>query len=1071
MTRRVAHYFLLFVSATLLGLGLLVGTIAWFLGQGPLHLTYLTPYLEQALNDQDDVDELTFGLGDTVLVWAGWDRRLDVRAVGVTVTGPDDKVAATVPQLSLNLSGRALLKGEIRPTRLEFFGATLNLVRREDGSFGYSAAEPAVQNVPTGVSADVVESLLADLAAVDSGSPLAYLRHLGILNSRITLDDRLTGTVWGAPRADIQVTRARDGLAAVATIEIEAGELRGRFDSEYHLRFDDRMVSANVTFHDLPPALLSRADPDLKDVERLDMSLSGRLGTSFTLDGSELGGELVLRGGAGTVKLPELYPEPLAIAAVDLKLVATPGFKSFDLERLHLDFGGPKLDLAVQLTLDGDRADVAANVTAHSIPAADWPRLWPEQVGVGARHWMTGNMLGGKIDVIRAKASGTTSLADLAAFELADLSGDMAVSGFELHYLRPMPPIEGIGATATFDEDNFQIITDGGSVGDLKLESGVIDLVGLGSEREIGSIDVVISGPVQDVLQLIDSEPLKYPTKLDLDVSNMSGSQRNSLVLQVPLVDAASMDDLVIAAAASVSDFTWRDPLFGPDIENGELTIRASQSAMHTEGRVTVAGSTVNVVWDEVFDGSSEFNTKLELSGQVEEAARAAFGLPLDPYVTGPVGVGAVLAVYPGGRLSAAVQADLTPAQITLADVGWSKPPGAEGEAYVELAFDGDVLTALPVVRARADGMRAAAAVDFRRTANGGPSVRRVSLERLAIDKTSIYGTVEVAEDGATKIMLGGESLDLGSLLDIDGGADEAATAETDAAAVAEPSPPISIEVLAGSSIGRVILSDTAEITDVSGEMHRVDGLWRNVDVQAEIGDGGSITINLDEQDGKRTVYVASDDAGAVMAGLDISDRIYDGSLEITGTIESETGYTPIVGNVLMEEFQIRDAPALATVLSMASFTGILNSLNGDGLEVDRMESDFRVTENQLEIGDAIATGPGLGITTHGTIDFDPEVLDLAGEVAPAYGVNRLLGAIPILGTVLAGESGAVFAATYRVAGPADDISVTVNPLAALAPGSTRKLMRNNEKAKERKAEKEKAAGEDGTPTDGVKNN
>ena len=51
------------------------------------------------------------------------------------------------------------------------------------------------------------------------------------------------------------------------------------------------------------------------------------------------------------------------------------------------------------------------------------------------------------------------------------------------------------------------------------------------------------------------------------------------------------------------------------------------------------------------------------------------------------------------------------------------------------------------------------------------------------------------------------------------------------------------------------------------------------------------------------------------------------------------------------------------------------------------------------------------------------------------------LGNIPIIGEVLVGGEGeGIFAATYTVRGPLDEPVMTVNPLAALAPGFLRNL-------------------------------
>jgi hypothetical protein len=59
----------------------------------------------------------------------------------------------------------------------------------------------------------------------------------------------------------------------------------------------------------------------------------------------------------------------------------------------------------------------------------------------------------------------------------------------------------------------------------------------------------------------------------------------------------------------------------------------------------------------------------------------------------------------------------------------------------------------------------------------------------------------------------------------------------------------------------------------------------------------------------------------------------------------------------------------------------------------------------------------------------------------PAYSLNRVLGEIPLLGSLITGgENEGIFAATYRVEGALDDPKVEVNPLSALAPGFLRNL-------------------------------
>ena len=60
--------------------------------------------------------------------------------------------------------------------------------------------------------------------------------------------------------------------------------------------------------------------------------------------------------------------------------------------------------------------------------------------------------------------------------------------------------------------------------------------------------------------------------------------------------------------------------------------------------------------------------------------------------------------------------------------------------------------------------------------------------------------------------------------------------------------------------------------------------------------------------------------------------------------------------------------------------------------------------------------------------------------IAPAYGLNTFLGKIPLVGTLLSGKDGTIFAVNYQIAGNIDEQSIDINPLSALSPNSVKDL-------------------------------
>ena len=68
-------------------------------------------------------------------------------------------------------------------------------------------------------------------------------------------------------------------------------------------------------------------------------------------------------------------------------------------------------------------------------------------------------------------------------------------------------------------------------------------------------------------------------------------------------------------------------------------------------------------------------------------------------------------------------------------------------------------------------------------------------------------------------------------------------------------------------------------------------------------------------------------------------------------------------------------------------------------------------------------------------------MIALKGAVAPAYGVNSLLGKAPVIGGLFVSRKGeGLLALSYDVGGPASEPRVTVNPLSAFTPGVFRRM-------------------------------
>ncbi len=111
------------------------------------------------------------------------------------------------------------------------------------------------------------------------------------------------------------------------------------------------------------------------------------------------------------------------------------------------------------------RADqISADLSADldQVNFADLARFWPEGIGGNAREWLVANIpvgiaRNGHVDL------GLAARPDLSAVELTRASGTLDGEGLQVHWLRPIPPIDnGQAQLRMVDPDTLEITVTGG---------------------------------------------------------------------------------------------------------------------------------------------------------------------------------------------------------------------------------------------------------------------------------------------------------------------------------------------------------------------------------------------------------------------------------------------------------------------------------------------------------------------------------------------------------------------------------------------------------------------------------
>src|SRR5262249_16314372 len=200
-------------------------------------------------------------------------------------------------------------------------------------------------------------------------------------------------------------------------------------------------------------------------------------------------------------------------------------------------------------------------------------------------------------------------------------------------------------------------------------------------------------------------------------------------------------------------------------------------------------------------------------------------------------------------------------------------------------------------------------------------------------------------------------------------------------------------------------------------------------------------TYGPDAATGKRQLQMTSDDAGALLRTFHAVDTVVGGNLTVQGEAKDATPGAPILATVRITDYRVVRGPVMAQILAKAKLEDINKKLANEGIAFAHFTGKLGFGEDAIVIDKARAYGPLLGITARGRLDLKRNLMDVEGTIVPAYIVSEIIGEIPLIGRVITGGEGeGVFAATYTARGTLDDPQVSVNPLAALAPGFLRGL-------------------------------
>ena len=165
------------------------------------------------------------------------------------------------------------------------------------------------------------------------------------------------------------------------------------------------------------------------------------------------------------------------------------------------------------------------------------------------------------------------------------------------------------------------------------------------------------------------------------------------------------------------------------------------------------------------------------------------------------------------------------------------------------------------------------------------------------------------------------------------------------------------------------------------------------------------------------------------------------GYLHIEGRFNDLWPDPPLDGTLKMGPYRLQVVTQRGGIGTLNSAIDGLNRAGNALQQFDSLEASISKAGDRIQIRNGRTSGQSIGLTTQGVIDLGTETARLGGVVVPAFALNNLLSNVPLLGPLLTGgRDGGLFAISYRLEGPLDNLRTDINMMSAITPGALREI-------------------------------
>ncbi len=1027
---------------------LLLVALIWRLVEEPISLTLLTPYIETALPPA--LTGLQIDVQDVVLAWHRQAKRIVLSARDTHLRDAQGTIDASLPTVDVTLNLPMLLRQRVAALNKVYIdGAQFHV--KTDPENPHASKLVGQSALPLPSPHHLIRALETFIASVDKYPLFADLRVVHVVNSEVTLYSPSLTRPLHAPSLDLILNRTPAAIKSDLSITTSLSDTDVEFDVETTYKRSARQLRFKSDVINLRPSALAALHPILSNLSGTTTPLSGSL--HWVLDPQDRWPtiDFHIQGARGQVALSGLYRQPLPIK----RWIASGQLNGADetlrikTSTIDLNTGkNGKARLHLQSTIKGlpNPTHIKGDITLTRFNMADLERYWPPGVQPETRQWVTQNIPKGLIQQVKAHVVLSASKSHDSALTVQDLTGSMQYQELEIHYLRPLTPMQHVAGKGTFNRSNFRFQVASGNLAHMALTGGDVAITGLDRPAQAITIRTGVTGALPEALALLNQPRLNLVSDLGIPLETATGRFHVEPKIAFVLSKSVLMKDIDIRVQGKLKEVSLPSAILNRDLSNGQLYLNLDKRQMTVEGQAEWATIPLSFTWHTILtpQKTEPWRDRMHvIIPRVGHAGRARLGYDVSDLIEGPMV--AVIDIQTGWDelQTVGVQLDLRETALNLPGLNWHKPVGEPANLTGTLQLQANRLMALTALNFESATLKARGHAQFDGTPQGG----RFHLSHIVLGASDLRDVAIQPLDPGLSMTIGDGFLDVASLQPL---LRHPSTEQRQNGAQPLTTSPIHLHL---PRLHRVQMAPGRYLRNVSAHLVWNGASWDRITVSGRVpseltrrpngaspgSDNDATTFDfryLPIATQQPHLSLRTNDLGSVLRALNTYDNLIGGKVTLTGRHAPEK--RGIKTKLHAAEFTVQQAPVVAHVLAAASLHGLTNLLSNNGLKFANLNADMTLYDDRLTIKRSKAHGGSLGVTARGDITYQTGDLDLRGTIIPAYLLNSILGQVPVVNLLVGGKGQGLVAVNYHLTGDLAKPHVSVNPISALTPGFLR---------------------------------